>query len=203
MLSDSLKAEQLSEIIGVSALITSSMDPQEIRRRAVEAATRVVNADRASLLLIDKRMGSLYFEVALGDGLEDIARVRLVPGQGIAGSVALGCVSAVINDVQADPRFDRSLDEKTGYTTRSMICVPLACRGEPLGVLQVINKKDGDFNDEDLSVTEALANQIAIAIENARLYQRVRRGFIESTVYAMVLALAVMGVGGWLVSLGG
>lgn len=193
------KALQLSEIIGVSALITSSMDPSEVRRGAVEAATRLVHAERASLLLIDKRMGALYFEVALGDDQDEFSRVRLVPGQGIAGSVALGCSSAVINDVQADPRFDSSLDAKTGFTTRSMICVPLTCREEALGVLQVINKIDGEFDDDDLAVTEALANQIAIAVDNARLYQRVRRGFIESTGYAAVLALAVAAVGAWLV----
>ncbi|MHB9003045.1 MAG: GAF domain-containing protein, partial [Coriobacteriia bacterium] len=97
--------EQLRELIGVSALVTSSLDAREIRRRAVEAATRLVDAERASLLLLDGNGERMYFEVALGDDADMLSKVRMVPGQGIAGSVVQTRAPAVVNDVRSDPRY--------------------------------------------------------------------------------------------------
>ena len=194
--------EQLRELIAVSALITSSLDAREIRRRAVEAATRLVDAERASLLLIDGSGSRLYFEVALGDDADVLSRVRMVPGQGIAGSVAQTCSPAIVNDVQSDPRYCPDLDARTEFVTRSMIAVPLSCKDTPLGVLEVINKRGGDFTTEDLTVITALGNQIAIAVDNARLYARLRRSFVEIAVYAAIFSVVFVSVGLWIISLG-
>lgn len=193
---------QLRELIGVSALITSSLDAGEIRRQAVEAATRLVDAERASLLLIDGTGERMYFEVALGDDTDVLSKVRMVPGQGIAGSVVQTCTPAVVNDVQSDPRYCSDLDAQTEFMTRSMIAVPLSCRGNPLGVLEVINKRSGEFSESDLEVVTALGNHIAIAIENARLYARLRRSFIEMAVYAALFAIVFVAVGFWIITLG-
>lgn len=197
-----LTADRLSEMAGVSSLIVSSLDEREVRRRAVEAATRLLGAERASLLLVDTRANRLYFEVALGEDAGRLERVRLVPGQGIAGSVLQTCTPVIVNDVPNDPRYFPDLDARTGFTTRSMICAPLSCKGEPLGVLEVINKVDGTFDDEDLAVATMLANQIAIAVENARLYRRARRAFIEAAVYASLLAAGFIAGGALILSLG-
>lgn len=197
-----LKAEQLREIIDVSALITSSLDPKEIRRRAVEAATRLVDAERASLLLASGRNHHMYFEVALGDESGELARVSMVPGQGIAGTVLSTGTPIIVDDVQSDPRHCADIDQKTGFAPRTMICAPLICKGTTLGVLQVINKRSGDFDEEDLAIVTALANQIAIAVENARLYRRLRRSFLETAAYVAIFATAFIAAGLWLVSLG-
>ncbi len=202
MSDDRLKAEQLREIIEVSALITSSLDPREVRRRAVEAATRLVDAERASLLLVERAGGRLYFEVALGEDTDNLSRVRLVPGQGIAGSVLQSCAPVIVNDVQSDPRYCRDLDTRTGFVTRSMICAPLSCKDETLGVLEVINKRSGEFDEDDLGVVNALANEIAVAVENSRLYERLRRSLIEMSVYATIFATVFVVIGYWLVTLG-
>lgn len=194
--------QQLHELIGVSALITSSLDAGEIRHRAVEAAARLVDAERASLLLIDGTGERMYFEVALGDDAEVLSRVRMVPGQGIAGSVVQSCTPAVVNDVQSDPRYCRDLDARTEFVTRSMIAVPLTYRGNPLGVLEVINKRSGEFDESDLALVTALGNHIAIAIENARLYARLRRSFVETAVYAALFAVVFVAVGFWIITLG-
>lgn len=194
--------EQLRELIGVSALITSSLDAGEIRRRAVEAATRLVDAERASLLLIDGTGERMYFEVALGDDTNVLSKVRMVPGQGIAGSVVQTRAPAVVNDVQADPRYCPDLDAQTKFVTHSMIAVPLSCHSTPLGVLEVINKRSGDFDESDLEIVTALGNHIAIAIENARLYARLRRSFIEMAVYAAVFATVFVAAGFWIITLG-
>ena len=191
---------QMAELVEVTALVTSSLDPAQIRRRAVEAAVRLVDAERASLLLTEKRGGRLYFEVALGDGTEALSRARLVPGQGIAGSVLASCTPEIVADVASDPRQLAGADAATGYVTRSMLAVPLTCRGEVLGVLEIINKREGAFTARDLELAAALAGQVAIAVQNARLFGRLRSAYFETWVYAALLAAVLMAAGGWLLA---
>lgn len=200
---DRLAPEQLREIIDLSRLVTSSLDPAEVRRRAVEAAARLVDAERASLLLIDARAHKLYFEVALGDDTGEVSRFKMVPGQGIAGSVIQSCSAEIINDVQSDTRFSPDLDRRTGFTTRSMICAPLTCKDAPLGVLEVINKRSGEFTEDDRALVTLLANEIAIAVENARLYARLRRSYFEVAIYTGIFAVLFVAAGLWLLSLAG
>lgn len=202
MTDDRLTADRLRELVEVSALITSTLDPLEIRTRAVEAAARLANAERASLLLIDRRGRRLYFEVALGEDAERLSRVAMEPGQGIAGSVMLSRTPVIVNDVRADERYDSRFDAASGFTTRSMICVPVSYKERPLGVLEVINKHRGEFDESDLEVTSALANHIAIALDNARAHARVRRSFAEVAVYAALSALVFVAAGLWVLSLG-
>ncbi len=201
MVEQRAKEAQLHELVELSRLIVSSRDPAEIRRLAVEAATRLVDAERASLLRLDGRAGRLYFEVALGDGTGELKRVRMVPGQGIAGRALQTCTPLIVNDVRADDRFFGDLDEKTGFVTRSMICVPLACKDRPLGVLEVLNKRSGEFDADDLEVVVALGNQIAIALDNARLYERLRASLVEFWVYTAIFAVTFVAIGAWLISL--
>jgi Nif-specific regulatory protein len=187
--------DQLRELMEVSALVTSSLDSKEIRRRSVEAAPRLVNAERASLLLIDKRGKELYFEVALGEEGEKLGRIRIVPGEGVAGSVLQSCTPIIINDVASDQRHLHTVDEATGFTTRSILAVPLRCKGQSLGVLEVLNKLEGEFTPTDVEVISSLANQIAVAVENADLYHRLRRAYIETWIYSAIFALAFVGLG--------
>lgn len=201
MTDERLTAARFRDIVEVSALITSTLDPLEIRRRAVEAAARLADAERASLLLIDRRANHLYFEVALGDDTSELSRVAMVPGQGIAGDVLLSRMPVIVNDVRADERYDPSFDAKSGFTTRSMVCVPVSYKDRPLGVLQVINKRDGEFDESDLLVTSALANHIAIALDNARAHARLKRSFAEMAVYTGLFALASVVAGLWILSL--
>lgn len=191
---------QVAEFVELSALVSSSLDPRVIRRRAVEAAARLVDAERASLLLLDGKRRWLYFEVALGDGTESLRRMHLEPGEDIAGSVLATCRGEIVNDVQADPRHRSGTDTDTGFVTRTMLAIPLTCHAETLGVLEIINKREGLFGEEDLAVATALAGQIAIAVENATLYERLRRAYLETWVYAALLAAVLMAAGGWLLA---
>lgn len=171
------KLDQLNALIELTALINSTLDTQEIRKRAIEAATRLTDAEAGSLLLIDRHTGELFFEVALGDKGEKLKEIRLKKGEGIAGWVAENEKPVIIQDVQSDPRFFRDADAKSEFVTRDMICVPVKTRDKIVGVLQTINKKTGNFNDEDMEILSALANQVAVAIENANLYQELKDAF--------------------------
>jgi putative nucleotidyltransferase with HDIG domain len=179
------KIKQLNTLIELSAIINSSLDIAEIRKRAIEAATELVNAEAGSLLFLDEETGELYFDVAIGEKGEKVKTIRLQKGQGIAGWVAEHDEPVIINDVQNDSRFFKSADEKSGFITKNMICVPVKTKDKLVGVLQAINKKDTSFGTDDLDLLTGLSHQVAIAIENARLYDELRETF-----YATIHALA-------------
>lgn len=172
---------RLHALIELTGLINSSLNPHEVRRMAVETIPRCVDADAASLLLLDGESGELYFEAASGEQGEKLKEVRLKPGEGIAGWVARKGGAVIIDDVAGDSRFAADVDRLTGYHTRTMIVAPVATRDRLWGVLQVLNKQDGNFTDDDLELVQALANQVAIAIENASIYQEMRLTFLGVT----------------------
>ena len=179
------KVKQLNTLCNLSSLINSTLDTREIRKRAIEAATMLMEAEAGSLLLVDQETEELFFEVALGEKGEKLKEVRLKKGEGIAGWVAEHREPTIAHDVQSDPRFFRVADEKTTFITKDMICVPVETKGKLLGVLQAINKGNGSFDKDDLEIFQALANQVAIAVENANLYQELREAF-----YGTAMALA-------------
>jgi HD-GYP domain-containing protein (c-di-GMP phosphodiesterase class II) len=183
------KIERLQKLQEISALLNSTLNPAEIRKRAIEAATVLMNAEVGSLLLLDEATQELYFDVALGEKGEGVRQIRLKVGQGIAGAVAKSQQPEIINDCYADPRFNKEADKRSGFHTRNMVCVPVKAKDKLLGVLQAINKKDGAvFTEDDLHDFVSLANQVGIAIENANLYEEINRlfeGFINASVLAI------------------
>lgn len=165
-------------LLDLMALANSSLDTQEVMQMAVEAAISLVAAETGSLLLSDQDTGQIFFEVALAPQGEMLKKeVRLARGQGIAGWVIDTGEPLVVNDVQSDPRFFRIADEMSGFITRNMVCVPVRTREKTIGALQAINKKNGSFDDEDKDALMAFANQVAISIENANLYQELKGAF--------------------------
>jgi HD-GYP domain-containing protein (c-di-GMP phosphodiesterase class II) len=179
----------LSQLQDLSALLNSSLDPATIRKRAIEAATVLMNAEAGSLLLLDETTDELFFDVAHGEKGEAVRVARLRRGQGIAGHVARTREPIIVNNVQHDPRFFRHVDQVSGFVTRNMVCVPVTAHGRLLGVLQAINHLDGEpFEDSDLQTFVALGHQVGIAVENANLYEEIHRlfeGFISASVQAI------------------
>jgi HD-GYP domain-containing protein (c-di-GMP phosphodiesterase class II) len=180
---------RLRQFQEISALLNSSFRHEDIRTRAIEAATVLLEAEAGSLLLQDPATGELRFDVAHGTSGESVKQVRLPRGEGIAGYVMRTGEPAIINDVQTDARFFKTADHRSGFTTKSMVCVPVTAHGRRLGVLQVINKSGGrPFDEEDLQNCVALGHQVGIAVENADLYQSIQNlfdGFVSASVQAI------------------
>ncbi len=131
--------------------------------------------DRGSLFLIDRVKGELFSLLAEGIEGHDI---HLSLNLGIAGLVAITGQEINIQDAYADPRFDKSKDERTGYRTRCILCAPIKDQsGEVIGVIETINKKDGTFTDSDKDLLNALSSFVAISIENAILFHEQHRQF--------------------------
>jgi putative nucleotidyltransferase with HDIG domain len=178
--------KELSTLHEVGSLVTSTLDQVVVRHRAMEAITKLIKAETGSLLVVDPDSGELYFEVALGVKGKRLKEVRLNIGEGIAGWVAKHGRAAIVHDVTKDRRFQPGVDHHSKFRTRNMICVPVKMKGKVIGVLQAINKVGaGSFTMEDQLLFTLLSNQVAVALESARLYEEIR-----DTFYATSSALA-------------
>ncbi|GAB4304541.1 MAG: HD domain-containing protein [Desulfuromonadia bacterium] len=173
-------ATQLKTLMELAATINSTLDGREVRTRAIEAATRLVGAETGSLLLHDPATNELYFEVALGEKGERLKEIRIPADQGFAGWSFTHSEGLIITDPDNDPRFFRGADQKSSFRTRSLLVAPLRIKGRTIGVLEAINKIEGDFDGRDLDILTCLANQVAPAIENAALYAELRELFLET-----------------------
>ena len=168
------KIEELNTLVNVGKMVNSTLNLRTLLDLAMRLTTQVMRAEASSLMLIDEKTGELVFEFAYGDKKEEVKSFRLAPGQGIAGWVAKEGNSMLVPDAKKDPRFSQNVDKQTGFETKSIICVPLKVKEKIIGVIEVINKKGADaFGADDLVLCNAFANQVAIAIENARLYENI------------------------------
>ncbi|MDD5209713.1 MAG: GAF domain-containing protein [Elusimicrobiales bacterium] len=165
--------ESLEMLVMVSRLLSSKLDISELLTTIMRLASRVVGAERASLYLLDEKAQELYFDVALGLP-EDVQKMRFKIGEGIAGTCAKEGRSIIINDTATDPRHSKKADSKSGFTTKSLLTCPMIIKGKVIGVVQAINRTEGDFTEIDKNNFEAFSSQAAIAIENSRLFSTVK-----------------------------
>ncbi|OGR86708.1 MAG: hypothetical protein A3J74_06650 [Elusimicrobia bacterium RIFCSPHIGHO2_02_FULL_57_9] len=167
------QSEALELLLEVGRLLSSKLNIDELLKTVLALSARVVDAQSASLLLLDEKTQELYFDVALGLG-EQASRLRLNIGQGIAGSVARDLKGIIINDTRADPRWSAQVDAQSGFVTRSILAVPLMIKGRLIGVVEALNKNNGAFDARDLKTFEAFASQASVAIDNARLFSSLK-----------------------------
>ncbi len=166
------RIRELTLLNDVGRVLTSTLDFNEVLHIVMSQIQRIMGVEAVSLLLVEKQTKDLIFEVALGMAGPSIKNKRLTSGKGIVGWVAKKGKPLLIPDVYADPRFDRSVDESTGFQTQSMICVPLKIRDEVIGVIQVINHaNDEPFNEDNMYLLSSISMYASIAIEHANLYQ--------------------------------
>jgi signal transduction histidine kinase len=162
------KRSHLETIREIGMALGSTLDLDELLTLILTKITRVMEADRSTLYLLDEERAELFSKVIQGDRMREI---RLPVGEGIAGWVASKGESINIRDAYKDSRFNAEWDRQSGYHTRSILCAPMKNHtGRTIGVIQVLNKKSGHFTDEDENLLAALAGQAAISIENSRLF---------------------------------
>lgn len=156
--------------------------------KVMNFAQRLVDADRASLFLVDAKSKELYatiFDIGndstsqYSDSYEiktdPTKEIRFPIGTGIAGQVALTGEILNIIDAYSDPRFNRSVDQITGYKTETILCMPIFIRGSIIGVVQMVNKRSGYFSKEDEEAFEMFAVYCGLALHHAKLYDKIRR----------------------------
>jgi adenylate cyclase len=165
--------------------INSEFDLSRLLERAVAETTQMLDAERATIFLHDAATGTLFSRVASGGGT---AEIRLPSYAGIAGAVFTSGQTMNIPHAYADLRFNPAIDRQTGFFTRSILCVPIVNKEDrTIGVTQILNKKGGGFSDEDEQRLKAFTAQIAIALENSKLFDDVQRmkNYNESMLQSM------------------
>ena len=173
----------LKECFEVSSLINSTLELDVVLERIMTASRNILKADACSLMLVDEATRELVVEVAQGPVADRLkGGFRLAKGEGIAGHVFETGEALLIENAYEDHRFHREFDRKTGYCTRSVLCVPLKIKDRIIGVFQIINKLDGTpFRPEDEEILVLLSTHAAVAIENARMHRALlRKQQIES-----------------------
>ena len=153
----------------------SSLDPQRVLAATLAQVNEILDVEAASLALVDRETGFITFELAIGGGNDAVKGLRLEPGQGIVGQSIADGRPVLVSDVVSDPRWFGGVDQVSGYQTRSLMCVPLRVKGQVIGALEVLNKRDGPFTGDDLRLVTSLGDLAAQAIENARLHDEIRR----------------------------
>jgi len=167
------RAAEMTFLNDVARTLSSTLSLEEVLTLIMEQVESMLNVEAGSLLLTDLATGDLVFQIALGEKGRQIKPFRVPKGQGIAGEVALTGKPLMVADVTADKRHFKKLDEEIDFETRNVLCVPLVLYDNIIGVLQVINKKEGNFTQSDRELLSSIASYAAIAIQNARLHENV------------------------------
>jgi class 3 adenylate cyclase/putative methionine-R-sulfoxide reductase with GAF domain len=142
---------------------------KKVLKYTMDMVRVLMNVEAGSLLFLDH--SELELAVAFNTQLESMKKFRLKMGQGIAGYVAARGEAIIVNDTQKSPHFFPGVDRHTGYVTRAALCVPMISQGKVIGVIEVLNKRNGDFTPNDEDLLQSIASSVSIAIENARLYK--------------------------------
>ena len=171
---ENMHHKALDTILRFSALINSSLNIEDVLNFAMQSAEEFMDAEASTVYELDEEKGELFVRMARGEKKSPLKKIlRLKPGEGIAGSVIKTGKPRVIQDAGQEKDFSDQFDKMTGFRTRSMICVPLILRDKPIGVFQVLNKKSGEpFAHSDLDLLTGMAQQLAAALHNAKLYRR-------------------------------
>lgn len=170
--------QRLESLIEASKLLNTTLDLDELLRVILNLTTSNLDADRGTIYLIDHERKELWSRVLKG---KELVEIRLPLGTGIAGSVAETGQTVNLEDAWKDKRFFSAFDVRTGYVTRTMLCMPMLNREKKIiGVFQIINKHAGVFTKEDEQFLAAFSDHVALAIENAFLLQaRVEQERVE------------------------
>ncbi|MCQ3937548.1 MAG: hypothetical protein DPW18_10950 [Chloroflexi bacterium] len=165
------RAHQLSTLNEITRQLTSTLELNPLLQNILENAVGILNCEAGSLFLMDEQTDELVFQVTVGPVASNLIGKRLPPGTGIVGRAVQTRGPVIENEDQNSPDRFKGVDQQTGFSSRSLMAVPLQVKDRIIGVIEVINRRDGlPFVQNDQTLLTAFAGQAAVAIENARLY---------------------------------
>jgi Nif-specific regulatory protein len=167
--------KKFNTLIEINALINSNYgDIHVLLSQILDSATRLCQGEASSLLLVNYEKQELYFEAATGAKGSEVKNFTVKLGEGIAGWVAAHNKSIIVNDVENEKRHAKKIADSVNYPSKTMLASPMRLKDECIGVIEILNKKDGGvFSQEDLDWLEIFANQAALAIGNARNFEKI------------------------------
>jgi adenylate cyclase len=166
------RLRHLEMLLSVSHQVSAIETLDEVLAVLVNVSKEQTHAERGTLFLNDSQSGELYSRIALGNISREI---RILNTHGVAGYVYTHAEGVIITDAYADERFDRSIDKQTGFHTKSILAAPIkTVKGDVIGVMQMLNRKDGEFSKVDLALLEAITSQAAITLQSHQQAERLQ-----------------------------
>jgi signal transduction histidine kinase len=183
------RAHQLSTLNEITRQLTSTLEQEPLLQNILENAVNILNCEAGTLFLVDEQTGELVFRVTVGPVAGNLLDQRLPAGTGIVGRAVQARAPVIENDAQRSSVRFEGADKQTGFVSRSLLAVPMQIKDRVLGVIEVINRRDGlPFVADDQNLLTAFAGQAAVAMENARLL-----ALTDQELAARVEELQVMG----------
>ncbi len=173
------RAAVLSRLVEVGVTLNSTLEPEELLATIIRAAAEVIDTEAASILLLDEHTRELRFAAATGADPKVLARIPVPMDNSIAGVVFSENRPVIVHDVKRDNRHYGRVAEAVHLRVRSLLGVPMHIKGKVTGVLEALNKRGETFTDEDTQVLSTFASQSAVAINNARLLDKLQRAYAE------------------------
>ncbi|RJP72170.1 MAG: GAF domain-containing protein [Candidatus Abyssobacteria bacterium SURF_17] len=174
MMSAPAQHDRYRKLVEISNIINSTLEIDALLDLAIETVSSTLDAEGCSLVLRQPGTDDLYFRSAAGAAREEIKKIRLKLGDGVAGLVALEGKPLLITDAQSDTRVRHDISRRVGMPVRSILCTPLSVEGKVVGSIEVINPRSKpNFDDEDMQFLSAVSDSVAIAVRNARLFTQV------------------------------
>ncbi|HYR92337.1 MAG TPA: GAF domain-containing protein [Terriglobia bacterium] len=192
--------QQQLEVLRIISEASAEIKLGPLLQKLIGTITKMLDAERSTLFLNDEKNDELYTEV--GEGL-GATQIRFPNHVGIAGTVFQSLESVNIPHAYADLRFNTSVDKRTGFFTRSILCVPVINKhGKTIGVTQVLNKRGGSFTGDDEARLKTFTSQISIALENAKLFDDVQnmKNYNESVLETLSNAVVTLNEDGAIVT---
>ena len=164
-------AEQLVRLIEVSVTLNSTLNLDELLRFIIVTATEILDCESVSILLYDEKQEKLVFKAATGSDPKRLAETPVPLDNSLAGTIFRENKIISVSDVHNDPRHYAAVSRHVNFEVHNFLGVPMRVRDKPTGVLEALNKRDGDFDESDADILAVIASQAAVAINNASLMQ--------------------------------
>ncbi len=172
------RADELAILNKISANMTATLDLEQVLAAAMQGIDAALQVEAGCLFLVNEQQGKLVARMSVRHGERREAVFSLALGQGLAGWVVQENSPLLVSDVRGETRFHPALNQALDIIARSVLCVPLVLRDKAIGAIEVVNKLEGRFTEEDVALLSSIATSLAMAIDNARLYAEIK-GFAE------------------------
>ncbi len=172
-------AEQLARLIEVSVTLNSTLNLDELLRFIILTATEIIDCESVSILLYDEKSGRLVFAAATGSDPKRLSETPVPLDSSLAGTIFRENKIISLSDVQNDPRHYAMVSKHVDFEVHNILGVPMRIKDKPTGVLEALNKRDGNFDESDADILSVIASQAAVAIHNARLVKALQDAYNE------------------------
>ncbi len=171
------RLKQLERLVEVSLTLNSTQNLDELLQSIIQTATEILECEAASILLHDEKRNRLFFAAATGSDPKKLAQIPVPLDGSLAGNIFRDDKTIILNDVTQDPRHYGAVGEQIDFRPRSLLGVPMRIKERGVGVLEALNKREGEFSQEDARLLSVVASHAAIAIHNAQLIHALQKAY--------------------------